>query len=103
MPLNNSNLPMSPITQTENISNLNINGPLLVSSVLGNEDIQGLDSFINYDYQELSQLPSSPLLSNMEQGFAPFFSRSSRYKKNNKKIFYIDFNCKGKKIKKLTI
>ena len=29
-----------------------INGPLLVSSVLGNLDLSPIESFVNYDYQE---------------------------------------------------
>jgi len=97
MPLNNNlHVPLNNSPVPQNINNLNINGPLLVSSVLGNEDLQEIESFINYDYQEISQLPISPLLG---QGYLPLLNENIK----KKKIFYIDFNCKGKKIKKVTV
>jgi len=99
MPLNisnnsNNNLPISPIP--ENINN--INGPLLISTILNGE------TFVNYEYQELQTSPinNSYNIISMEEGMlSNYYYKSFNPKK--KKIFYIDFKDKGKKVKKVTI
>ena len=92
-----NSLPISPISPIpENVSN--INGPLLVSTVLNGE------TFVNYEYQELQTSPinNSYNISSLEEGMiSNYYYRSLKSKKKN--FFYIDFNDKGKKVKKITI
>ena len=74
-----------------------INTPLLVSKILGNVNEINIETFINYDYQELSSD-----LSSMEEGESlPLLKKRRRKKKIN--IFIFSFSNMGKKVKKIII
>ena len=98
MLLNNS---ISPINTTynsinsdvqNNLSTSNINFPVLLSSVLGSNNLN-FGSILDYEYED-SQLSS------IEEGLFPKYTRNLK-KKNNKFLF--SFLDKGKKINKIVI
>ena len=96
-------------SSSSNMSNINfipmhqnyihqINTPLLVSNVLGNINEINIETFINYDYQELSSD-----LSSMEEGEAlPLFKKSFKIK-TKLNIFIFSFSNMGKKVNKIII
>ena len=74
-----------------------MNNPLLVSSILGNLNLSPIESFINYEYVEITSSDVLNDLTNLEEGLYYI-------KKIKKKIiFTFKFYCTGKKVKKITI
>jgi len=72
-----------------------MNSPLLVSSILGNLNLSPIESFINYEYDEITSSYVLNDLSSLEEGLY--------YIKKITKIFTFKFFCTGKKVKKITI
>ena len=95
-----------PLSQNNNIELNTINGPLLVSNVLGNvpispiqisNPVQGMN--VNYFYDDYNQISS------MEQGYSIFLNNKKikKSKSKNNNLISFSFKDKGKKIKKIKI